>query len=138
MRLINAETLKSNIKKAVDMQDLYLPVHFLEIIDNEPTVEKMTASEQIENNAIQYTRGFNDGFKEAKQLYEKIELKGEWNRNEETTEDLSGSFETYTRSTCSVCNQANGWGEVPYCPWCGARMEKKDDRHGETDQEQRG
>lgn len=138
MRLINAETLKSNIKKTVDMQDLYLPVHFLEIIDNEPTVEKMTASEQLENNAVQYTRGYQDGFQEAKQLYEKLELKGEWIQNEKTFEDLSGSIETYTRSTCSVCNQANDWGEVPYCPWCGARMEKKDDRHGETDQEQRG
>ena len=63
---------------------------------------------------------------------------GEWIRSEETFEDLSGTFETYTRSTCSICNQANGWGEVPYCPWCGAKMEKKDDGHGETDQEQRG
>ena len=23
---------------------------------------------------------------------------------------------------CSNCNQSNHWGEVPYCPWCGADM----------------
>lgn len=96
----------------------------------------MTASEQLENNAVQYTLGYKDGFLEAKKQFEKPT--GKWILSEETTEDLSGSFETYTRSTCSVCNQANGWGEVPYCPWCGAKMEKKDDRHGETAQEQRG
>lgn len=66
------------------------------------------------------------------------ETTGEWIREEKTFEDLSGAFETYTRSTCSVCNQANGWGEVPYCPWCGAKMERRHDGHGETNQKQEG
>ena len=27
-----------------------------------------------------------------------------------------------SRHYCSNCNQANNWGEVPFCPWCGADM----------------
>lgn len=23
---------------------------------------------------------------------------------------------------CSNCNQFNDWGDVAYCPWCGAKM----------------
>ena len=23
---------------------------------------------------------------------------------------------------CSNCKQSNSWGEVPFCPWCGADM----------------
>ena len=26
------------------------------------------------------------------------------------------------RRYCSNCNQTNSWGEVPFCPWCGADM----------------
>lgn len=65
---------------------------------------------------------------------------GEWLPEEVTFEDLSGSIETYTRFVCSRCNQANEWGSVPYCPWCGAKIrngEGRHDQHGETDPEQR-
>ena len=50
---------------------------------------------------------------------------GTWQGEECTTEQLDGTYETYTRHTCSNCGQANTWGEVPYCPWCGAKMEVK-------------
>ena len=50
---------------------------------------------------------------------------GSWNVTEHTFEQLDGTVETYTRVTCSVCNQANGWGEVPFCPWCGTSMRAK-------------
>lgn len=53
------------------------------------------------------------------------QLTGSWNVTENVVEQLDGTFETYTRATCSNCNQANTWGEVPYCPWCGAKMEVK-------------
>ena len=26
---------------------------------------------------------------------------------------------------CSNCNQQNIWGAVPYCPWCGCKMDAK-------------
>ena len=61
---------------------------------------------------------------------------GEWIPEEQTFEDLSGTIETYTRFVCSRCNQANGWGAVSYCPWCGAKMEKRHEQHRETDPEQ--
>ena len=48
--------------------------------------------------------------------------KGVWQVTESTYEQLDGTVETYTKATCSVCNQANAWGEVPYCPWCGSKM----------------
>lgn len=28
----------------------------------------------------------------------------------------------FTHSKCSNCNQFNDWGDVPFCPWCGADM----------------
>ena len=30
--------------------------------------------------------------------------------------------EDESRHYCSNCNQANNWGEVPFCPWCGSDM----------------
>lgn len=37
IRYIDAEKLKTNIKSHFDMQDLYLPVHFLDEIEKLPT-----------------------------------------------------------------------------------------------------
>lgn len=65
---------------------------------------------------------------------------GEWIPEEETFTDLNGTIETYTRFACSRCNQANGWGQVPFCPWCGAKNKNGERRHDElreTDPEQR-
>lgn len=36
--LISREALKKEIERTFDMQDLYLPVHFLDLIDNAPTI----------------------------------------------------------------------------------------------------
>lgn len=47
---------------------------------------------------------------------------GSWQVTEHVVQQLDGTLETYTRVVCSNCNQGNTWGEVPYCPWCGARM----------------
>ena len=113
----------------------------MQAIDNAPTVEPFepdyVGAERLKARQRGYNEGYHNGMEMGKTLNPKIK-QGEWIRSEETFEDLSGSFETYTRSTCSICNQANGWGEVPYCPWCGAKMEVKHDKHGETDPEQTG
>lgn len=39
MRLIDADALKRYIPTRMDMQDLYLPVHFRTLIDEQPTVD---------------------------------------------------------------------------------------------------
>lgn len=39
MRLIDADALKRYIPTRMDMQDLYLPVHFKTLIDEQPTVD---------------------------------------------------------------------------------------------------
>ena len=39
MRLIDADSLKERIKRTFDMQDLYLPIHFMDLIDEEETIE---------------------------------------------------------------------------------------------------
>lgn len=28
----------------------------------------------------------------------------------------------FIHSKCSNCNRFNDWGDVPFCPWCGANM----------------
>lgn len=28
----------------------------------------------------------------------------------------------FMHSKCDQCNQFNDWGDVPFCPWCGAKM----------------
>ena len=38
-RLIDADKLKRYIPTRMDMQDLYLPVHFKTLIDEQPTVD---------------------------------------------------------------------------------------------------
>lgn len=39
MRLIDSDALKRYIPTRMDMQDLYLPVHFKTLIDEQPTVD---------------------------------------------------------------------------------------------------
>lgn len=39
VRLIDANALKRYIPTRMDMQDLYLPVHFKTLIDEQPTVD---------------------------------------------------------------------------------------------------
>lgn len=122
MRLIDADELKNVFEEHEDRRG-DLDCDWRILIDNAPTVEPKT---KLVANVTFNKEQMEELVEKAKaDVLAQIEEKGEWIRSEETTEDLSGSFETYTRSTCSICNQANGWGEVPYCPWCGAKMETK-------------
>ena len=49
MRLIDADSLKERIERTFDMQDLYLPVHFMELIDGEETIEPDTTLNAIKD-----------------------------------------------------------------------------------------
>lgn len=39
MRLIDADALIKHMESTFDMQDLYLPVHFKDLIDEQPTID---------------------------------------------------------------------------------------------------
>ena len=60
MRLINADSLIKNIEAKVDIQDLYSPMHIIQLIYQEPTVK----IEEL-NKDEKYIRGYDDGFKDA-------------------------------------------------------------------------
>ena len=61
MRLIDADKLIENMEDTWDMQDLYLPIHFKELlIDEQPTefdVDKVVKG--LENEKDRYTRNYN-------------------------------------------------------------------------------
>ena len=57
MRLINADSLIKNIEAKVDIQDLYSPMHIIQLIYQEPTVK----IEEL-NKDEKYIRGYDDGF----------------------------------------------------------------------------
>lgn len=40
MRLIDGDSLIERMKNTWDMQELYLPVHFMDLVEDEPTVGK--------------------------------------------------------------------------------------------------
>ena len=52
MRLIDADALKRYIPTRMDMQDMYLPVHFKTLIDEQPTVDAVKHGEWMETDAL--------------------------------------------------------------------------------------
>lgn len=70
-----------------------------------------------EDNAIQYTKGYQDGFLEGKKLAERPH--GEW-------EDMSWFYHT-PMYKCTRCNQILEIGYYKYCPYCGANMRGKEE-----------
>lgn len=104
-------------------------------IDNAPTV--------LHDN---YSMGYQDGVKKV--LSERPQ--GEWIEVEPTEEDKEYGFDI--RIVCSRCGNPDSHYEFDeyhkpkavtyyrphFCPYCGAKMEKRHEQHGETDQEQRG
>ena len=100
MRLIDANALKKEIEKNVDIQDLYLLGHFFNFIDNTPTVEL----EQIKNE-------LNNELNELKKTERPH---GRW-----VCDDiLHGKYH------CSEC-RSDSINVQPFCAWCGADMRGK-------------
>lgn len=75
-----------------------------------------------ENSSIQYTLGYNDGFAEARKQFDKPS--GEWL---EIPVERDMLYNTGIAYTCSVCGRKNCYGKPPYCMYCGAKMEKKNE-----------
>lgn len=99
MRLIDADEFKKQLENADEYTEL---AEVIEMLDNAPTV--IWCSETPEGLPLMDMR-------ERPQ--------GEWVMITEP--------DGFIHSKCSVCNQFNDWGDVPFCPWCGADMrgEKK-------------
>ena len=65
-----------------------------------------------EEMAMQYQRGYIDGFKEGKATFEP--KTGHWK--------IANSF-----CTCDQCGyETRPWNNTPFCPYCGARMIKQE------------
>lgn len=114
MRLIDADELKQEIEKNVDMQDLYLPIHFFDFIDNAPTVKYPFYQEAYQTG---YEEGHIDGVLQGEKLYARPQ--GEW------IEKFSGG--SYYYHVCSNCRnqtlELNDYEALSkYCPHCGAWM----------------
>ena len=113
MRLGDLDALKDEISSwgcnDYDKND------FLEAIDNAPTVDcsnelgEMTFSHALTTEERQdLTRAFLIG-KRTEQRPQ-----GKW--------IMITEYDGFLHSKCSNCNQFNDWGDVPFCPWCGAEM----------------
>ena len=107
--LISREALKKEVEKNMDMQDLYLPVHFFDIIDNAPTVN---IKDQI---AGAYNEGYMCGNKEA----EKARPQGEWYYSIDKGWECNQCHEIVKdMPTCMRKALYN------FCPNCGAELRK--------------
>lgn len=98
--LISRSALKEEFAKHEDRKG-YLIGDWEEFIDNAPTVEQSYQEpKDYIKNKLDYSRP-----------------QGEW---------IYGCFDY---SKCSNCDYANHYGDLPFCPNCGAdmRKEKKDD-----------
>ena len=54
--LIDKNQLIAFVKKNVDMQDVYLPTHFLELVDEAPSVDGVPAHYEILDTVIGHNR----------------------------------------------------------------------------------
>ena len=113
--LISREALKKEVERNMDMQDLYLPVHFFDIIDNAPTV-KFSLLPADESKDEAYMRGYDHGKIEGiikanarpqGEWYYSIDKGWECNQCHEIVKDMP---------TCMRKALYN------FCPNCGADM----------------
>lgn len=102
MRLIDADALK----KAIIELNLDNSSHWSVIykIDNAPTIDTYTEDD------VQYAikEGHQVGYEMAKAKFERPQ--GRW---------IYGSLDY---SKCSNCDHHNHYGDLPFCPNCGAAM----------------
>lgn len=109
--LISREALKTNIDKFIGYLDEDMIYRIKVVIDNAPTVES-------EDNAIQYTKGYQDGFLEGKKLAERPQGEGgKWIIAEVQCPNCFKYFEVDYYSA----------EELNKCPNCGADMRGKEE-----------
>ena len=134
MRLIDADKILEKMQSVMDMQDLYLPTHFKEmVIDEMPAVDAVEVVmckdckfyDPLDANrpydCMYMDSIFGDdycsrGVKLPKSVDAEPIRHGHW-------ELIDG--EEPRRYGCSQCKRMV-WHEENYCPNCGARMDEDD------------
>lgn len=124
-RLIDAEELKATLKQwfpPFTLEGLEAKTLFKQIIhdiDNAPAVEP---SQNAEHDALQYSKGYQAGFLEAKKLHGETE--GEWITVKYAREDLNDPQKSKLDFVkCPFCETIHQ-GRHHFCSYCGARMKE--------------
>lgn len=115
MRLGDLDKLKLDLTRPIF--DDYEQGVIWSAIDNAPTVEpcyQTTSCLDCKNydKANYYCPRFCEVIREITEEIKRPHGKWIW-----ITEP-----DGFLHSKCSRCNQFNDWGDVAYCPWCGAEM----------------
>ncbi len=102
MRLGDLDALKKEIERTFDMQDLYLPVHFLDLIDNAPTVNPyFPFSEEALYKIMDVEWEHSDSFWITTPSGKRIEFEkkrqSEWIPVSERLPDVSQRYLVYTK-----------------------------------------
>ena len=50
-----------------------------------------------------------------------------WIKSETKKGELEALLHRF-KYTCSCCGQDQGYGPTPYCMWCGAKMDEKEEK----------
>jgi hypothetical protein len=105
MKLIDADELKTEINKIID-EEIEIDEKWsnglkysFKIIDNTPTVP-----------LSDFKEGYKQAIIDGKTNFSRPH--GKW------------IYECLDYSKCSNCNYANHYGDLPFCPNCGASMEE--------------
>lgn len=122
MRLIDADEILCKMEIVMDMQDVYLPVHFMEmVIDEMPTIEVEPTCAQIKwerDQAIKQLESYGVGFCENAEVRKVVYARWEINCD---------GYYPY----CSNCkSEPQGRAMTRYCPNCGAKMDLEEDENG--------
>jgi len=83
-----------------------------EMIDNAPTIFNCNTCKNMGNE-----RECVDCHDYSNYVHYEKRPQGEW--------IMITEYDGFIHAKCSVCNQFNDWGDVPFCPWCGADMRPK-------------
>ena len=119
MKIISADALSEQIKNEWDMQELYLPVHFLDLVeeqeiayDVEQVAEKM--KDYLEVTCELPEKVVAGAVKIVKQPASEDTFVCKWNYDE--------SYE-YAKSDCgSMDTHRIDFSKFKFCPFCGKRI----------------
>lgn len=106
---ISKHELTNAVWRNCDMQDLYLPIHFLMIMENLP------AADVVERGL--YQKALSDVVRLSVEHPERKH--GKWIVDRAFGNDVMSNEQMVI---CSVCHKGIFWGKQDFCPNCGADM----------------
>lgn len=92
-KYINAEQLKQTVETSMDMQDLYLPSHFIDVINGIPAADVAPVR------------------------------RGRWEALDRDCRGYAITYECSSCKQLITLPYPMKWMDYDYCPNCGARME---------------